>query len=175
MTPETLSATAAALLSLAFSYIPGLSAAYANYTKTRKRLVMLGLLALTALGAFALACLENGQAPVTQWLGLSLTCTESGAVALLRAFGAAVIANQSVYLISPKPDMPGTPPGPTPPSGTHTVQKHDPDSLYEIPRSPEPRPGYPGQPEGRVRYPECRPPDERDYADTHPKEGRPRG
>ncbi len=50
MTTETLSATAAILLSLAFSYLPGLSTAYQGLSSIHKRLVMLALLVLTAVG-----------------------------------------------------------------------------------------------------------------------------
>ena len=133
MSPETLSATAAVILSLLFSYIPGLSDAYGAYSKTGKRLIMLGLLALTSLGAFILAC-----AGVGELLGISFTCDEAGAVVLLQAFGAAVIANQAAYLISPKPEDK---------SKVEKLTELRPDRPWDLVQEPEPRPDYPGKPQ----------------------------
>ncbi len=97
MTTETLSATAAILLSLAFSYLPGLSTAYQGLSSIHKRLVMLALLVLTAVGAFAIAC-----AGFAAQLGLGVTCDWPGATGLLRSLIAALVANQSAYAISPR-------------------------------------------------------------------------
>lgn len=97
MTTETLSATAAILLSLAFSYLPGLSTAYQALAPVHKRLVMLGMLILTAAGAFAISC-----AGFAVQVGLAVTCDWPGASGLLRALIAALVANQSAYAITPK-------------------------------------------------------------------------
>lgn len=86
------------LLSLLFSYVPGLSAHYDGYTTTTKRLIMLGLLLVVTLVIFAAACLGY-----INFLGLSLTCDEEGLALLFRVFVLALISNQSTYLISPKP------------------------------------------------------------------------
>ena len=97
MTADTLSASAAILLSLAFSYIPPLNQFYQQLDATAKRLVMLIALLVTAVGAFSLTC--AGFASV---LGLPLTCDTPGALGLLRALIAALVANQAAYALSPR-------------------------------------------------------------------------
>jgi hypothetical protein len=64
---------------------------------TRKRLVMLACLAVTAATSFGLACSGWGT-----YFGLSLSCSQGGAAELLRAFILALIANQSTHRISPR-------------------------------------------------------------------------
>lgn len=95
MTPELLSSIAAALISLAASYLPGFAEWFAGLEARRKRLLMLGLLAASALTAYGLACAGYGAL-----FGLALTCDEAGLWTLARAFVAALAANQSAYLIS---------------------------------------------------------------------------
>ncbi len=56
LTPEVLSMIAGVILSLAFSYIPGLSQWFAGRDGTFKRLVMLLLLAISAAGLYGLSC-----------------------------------------------------------------------------------------------------------------------
>ena len=97
---EELSMAAGTLLSLGFSYLPGLSRRYAELTAEQKRLVMLGLLALVSLAVFGLACLGE----IAWDLFPAVTCNQRGAVGLLKTFVLAVIANQATYLISPKPE-----------------------------------------------------------------------
>ena len=99
MTPELLSSLAGITLSLLFSYIPGLSSWYETLSATYKRLVMLAILAFTSLTAFGLACL--GWLP---YFNLELACNQKGGVELLTAFVLALVANQSTYLITPKPE-----------------------------------------------------------------------
>jgi len=97
MTSEQISLTAGVLLSLAFSYVPGLADGFGRLSPETKRLVMLGLLALVSAGAFGIACAGWG----AEW-GLTLTCDQAGAWGLLKAFLLAVIANQATYQISPR-------------------------------------------------------------------------
>ena len=97
MTAEQLIAIAGAILSLAFSYIPGLKTRYEPLSDELKRLVMLGLLVLVVAGVFALACSRFGA-----YLGLSVACNEPGLVALVWSLVVAIMANQSTYLITPK-------------------------------------------------------------------------
>jgi hypothetical protein len=98
ITPEFLIACAGIVLSLAFSYIPGLEAKFATLDGIQKRLLMLLLLLTSTLILFGVACLNWGTA-----LGIDgLACTQNGAIALTRSFGIAVIANQTTFLITPK-------------------------------------------------------------------------
>jgi hypothetical protein len=97
MTATELSFVAGALLSLAFSYVPGLNSKFAALEPEKKRLVMLGLLALVSLVVFGLGC-----AGFAADLGLSVTCDRAGAVGLLKAFLGAVVANQAMYSLSPR-------------------------------------------------------------------------
>jgi hypothetical protein len=96
MNAETLSALAGAILSLAFSYIPGLQARFEPLDGIYKRLIMLGLLVLTASVAFGLSCAGWGAD-----LGLELGCNRSGLIGLLQALFLALAANQTIFLISP--------------------------------------------------------------------------
>jgi hypothetical protein len=97
MSPQSISTITAVILSLAFSYIPGLSAWYKLLHGTQKRLLMLCLLVLVAGGAFGLACAGWGED-----FGLKLTCDQPGAITLLQSLVLALAANQSTYLITPK-------------------------------------------------------------------------
>jgi hypothetical protein len=92
---EELSAASGIVLSLGFSYIPGVSRRFDGLTPTQKRLVMLGLLLACALGVFALSCLNSG-------LITAPTCNQAGAWGLAKVFVAALIANQATFTISPK-------------------------------------------------------------------------
>lgn len=96
MTPEILSAIAGVVISLAFFYIPGLNSWYAALPGDRKRLVMLGALLIAALGVYLLAC-----SPYAGQFNIPITCDDSGWIALLKAFVAAAIANQTTFLIAP--------------------------------------------------------------------------
>lgn len=92
MSTEQLGVYAGIVLSLLFSYVPGLSDWYAALSGTYKRLLMLGLLAVVAGGALAVSCL--GVKPL-------VTCDEVGMVSLVETFIAAAIANQATYTLSP--------------------------------------------------------------------------
>ena len=97
---EGLSAMAGILLSLGFSYIPGVSQRFGDLAPTQKRLVMLGLLLACALGVFGLSCVKTG------WLSAP-TCDQAGAWGLARIFVAAMIANQAAFAVSPRTRAPG--------------------------------------------------------------------
>jgi hypothetical protein len=97
MSANTLSLIAGTLLSLGFSYIPGLRELFDNVEPTEKRLVMLGLLLVTAVAVQIMACLGWGEL----W-GLGLTCDRAGIAGLIEQLVIAIIANQSVYAISPR-------------------------------------------------------------------------
>jgi hypothetical protein len=96
MTAEYLSALVAVILSLGFSYIPGLSAKYGALSGDAKRLIMLGLLAVAAIAIFALNCGGLGVD-----FGAIVSCDKAGAIALLKLFFTAVIANQATFAMTP--------------------------------------------------------------------------
>jgi hypothetical protein len=97
MAAESISFIAGTILSLLFSYIPGVEPKFKELSPTRKRLIMLGLLFLVSGTTFGLACLGWGED-----LGINLTCDRSGALGLFTQFAIATIANQTTFLISPR-------------------------------------------------------------------------
>jgi exosortase/archaeosortase len=88
---------AGSVLSLVFSYIPGLNTWFAGKAPEFKRLFMLGLLVLVAAAVYGVACLGYGSG-----FGINVTCDQAGAIALFQALILAIIANQSVYAVTPK-------------------------------------------------------------------------
>lgn len=91
MTTETLAAVAAVLLSLAFSYVPGLRDKFELLDSTHKRLVMLACLAVVALAALGLSCAN---------LWDFVVCDRVGILQLIETFVAAAVANQAAYLLT---------------------------------------------------------------------------
>jgi len=94
MTAELLSSIAGIVLSLLFSYVPPFKSWFDNLEGNYKRLIMLGALAVTAGGAYGLACLGL--------FGVGITCDMAGALGLVELFIVAAIANQSAYALSPQ-------------------------------------------------------------------------
>lgn len=92
---EELSALAGMVLSLGCSYLPGLSDRFAALTPTQKRLVMLGLLLTCTAGIFGLSCLRPELTP-------GIVCQEGDAWSLLRVFVMALVANQAVFVVTPR-------------------------------------------------------------------------
>jgi hypothetical protein len=95
ITAEMLAGIAGAILSLCFSYIPGLNKRWDGFQAEVKRLVMFGLLVMVACVSYLLACVG--------WaadVGLGVTCDRQGIVALAMALLYALMANQSTYQIS---------------------------------------------------------------------------
>lgn len=92
-----LASIAGVILALGFAYIPKLNEWYITQTAQVKALVMLGLLAAVAGGAYGLAC-----AGWAADFGVGVTCDKAGGIALLKAFLAALVANQATYLIAPQ-------------------------------------------------------------------------
>ncbi len=97
MSAESLSLVAGTILSLAFSYIPGVRSWFLEIDPAIKRLIMLALLAVTSAGVYGLSCLGWG----IEW-GITLNCDQTGLLGIVRQFIIAVIANQSIYTISPQ-------------------------------------------------------------------------
>ena len=97
MSADTLSLFAGSVLSLLFSYVPGLNSKFEQLDSTYKRLAMAGLLLVVALAVVGIAC-----AGFAADLGLTVTCDKAGAIGVLRSFVLALAANQSTYAISPR-------------------------------------------------------------------------
>jgi Ca2+/Na+ antiporter len=93
MTDVALSAIAGVVLSLVFSYVPGVSSAFDKLETTQKRLTMALLLAIVASGALFLSCAN---------VISEVACTQAGVIGLVNAYIAALVANQAAYTISPK-------------------------------------------------------------------------
>ena len=89
-----LSAIAGLILSLAFSYIPGLNTWFGALVAQQKQLIMGGLLIVIAAVIFGLGC--AGLAPS----GVTVECTTAGAYGFIQIVIAALVANQSTYLIT---------------------------------------------------------------------------
>lgn len=91
MTSEKLAELAGVVLSLAFSYVPGLKEKYEALSGIYKRLVMVGCLVVVAGAVFGLSCAG---------ILSDVVCSEAGAIGLVRVFIAALIANQATYLLA---------------------------------------------------------------------------
>jgi hypothetical protein len=97
MDAQTLALFAGVVLSLLFSYIPGLNTWFAALDSSVKRLWMLALLLLVGLSVVGIACAGFGAS-----LGISVTCDQAGFIGVLKAFVAAMIANQAAYAVTPQ-------------------------------------------------------------------------
>ena len=93
-----LAALVGLILSLAFSYVPGLKGWYDGLATSSKQLVMGVSLVIVAAAVFGISCAGLGSA-----FGISgVECTVKGAVGFVQVLIAALVANQSVYLITKK-------------------------------------------------------------------------
>ena len=93
MNAELLAGIAGIVISLLFSYFPGLSGWYDPLPADKKRFIMLGALLVSALGVFGLACIGKYDL---------VSCDLVGAWNMLEYFVLAVIANQASYSLSPR-------------------------------------------------------------------------
>ncbi len=93
MSTEEISLFAGALLSLIFSYVPGLKTKFNKLDGDKKRLVMLSCLLIVPLGALGLSCIGRGD---------YFPCTQDGVWQALTAFLLAAVANQTAYALTPK-------------------------------------------------------------------------
>lgn len=94
ITSEMLVAVAGVVLSLLFSYIPGLRTWYAGLVSETKRLIMLGLLLVVTAAIFALGCYNL--------ISIDIACNQDGLLKLVGLFVAGIVANQGTYLITPQ-------------------------------------------------------------------------
>ena len=98
MTADQLATFAGVIISLAFSYVPGLNTAFAALATETKRAIMLGLMVLVAAVAFGLSCAGIGTT-----IGVSVTCDQAGLTGLVMALFYAAVANQTTYALSNLP------------------------------------------------------------------------
>jgi hypothetical protein len=92
MNAELLASIAGIVFSLAFSYIPGLKDKFDDLTAGYKQLTMGITLLVVSLAVFGLSC--------AGLVDVGVTCDQAGAMGLVSVFIAALIANQSTYLIT---------------------------------------------------------------------------
>lgn len=97
MTATQLALLAGAVLSLFFSYVPGLNVKFAVLSSEIKRLIMLGLLIVVAAAVYGLSCTTFAAD-----IGIQVTCDQPGLVQMVTVLILAVISNQSVYTVSPQ-------------------------------------------------------------------------
>lgn len=98
MDANTLASIAGVILSLVFAYVPGVKEWYGKLDATQKAGTMAILLIAVALGVFAASC--------GQVVSVGITCDKQGAVGLVQILVAALIANQSTFLIAVRPNAP---------------------------------------------------------------------
>lgn len=94
ITPEILAGIAGVLLSLAFSYVPGVSVAFASLKPESKRLIMAGMLAIISVILYLLNCKS------ILWIGL--TCDQTGIIQLVTIFISSIVANQGAFSLTPQ-------------------------------------------------------------------------
>lgn len=92
LTETVLASIAGILLSLAFSYFPGLSDWFARQDANKKRLVVLTSLVVAAVAVFVLSCAS---------LAIYVSCDKAGAWTLVGLLFNAIVANQATYLLTP--------------------------------------------------------------------------
>ena len=92
MSAELLASVFGVVLSLFFSYVPGVKAWFDALTKAQKQAFMGVGLVLVAGATFGLSC--------AGLVDVGVTCDQAGALGLVNVLIAALIANQSTYLIT---------------------------------------------------------------------------
>jgi len=97
MSAELLASVLAIVMSLGFSYIPGLNDWYSALDRKYKQLVMGAGLVVIAFSVFGLSCAGLGAQ-----FGIDLACSQDGAIALLKLLIDALIVNQGTYLLTRK-------------------------------------------------------------------------
>lgn len=97
MTPVQIASAGGVLLALALSYFPGFGKWF-NAQESATKVLITGVgLVLVSAGAFGLACAGINLGDVV------LACTKEDALSLVASLIAALIANQSTYLLAVKP------------------------------------------------------------------------
>jgi hypothetical protein len=94
MNAEQLASIAGVVLSLAFSYVPGVKGWFEELAKGQKQALMGGLLIVVAGASFGLSCAGV--------VDVGVACTQTGAIGLVEVLVSALVANQGTYLITRK-------------------------------------------------------------------------
>jgi hypothetical protein len=97
MSQEQLILIAGAILSLVFSYFPGLKSWYDNLASSNKQLVMLGVLIVVAGGIFGLSC---AGVLAQLWPDFAVTCDVASVYTLIQYILLALVSNQATYAIT---------------------------------------------------------------------------
>ena len=92
MNAESLGLFAGVVLSLAFSYIPGLNTWFQGLARENKQVLMGALLVAVAVSIFALQC--GGISD------FGVICSKAGAVDFFRVLVSALVANQGIYSLT---------------------------------------------------------------------------
>ena len=93
LSSEMLVSIAGVVLSLLFSYIPGLRTWYAGLVAEVKQLIMLGLIVLVSGAVFALGCYDI--------LSTGIACDRYGVISLVWMVVLGLTSNQAAYMITP--------------------------------------------------------------------------
>ena len=94
LTPESLALLAGAVLSLIFSYVPGLNSKFAGLQPEVKRSIMAGLLLVVAVVCYLLGC--------AGFITTGISCTQEGIVQLAMIYVLSIVANQGTFSITPQ-------------------------------------------------------------------------
>ena len=98
MTVEILEGIVGTALALIFAYVPLVSNWYYAFDDNKKKVIMLGFIALVSGGLFGISCLGW-----SEFIGIQVfECSEGGLSELLKIFMAIVISNQVTARISPQ-------------------------------------------------------------------------
>jgi len=100
MNAELLSGIVGIAISLALSYIPGLRERWNALGGDYKRAIIGVLLVVAAGAVYGLSC--------AGWVDIGISCDREGLCALLGNLVAALVANQSIYVLTHK-ERPPTP------------------------------------------------------------------
>lgn len=94
LTPEVLAAIGGTVISLLFSYIPGLRTKWAALKAEVQRSIMLGIMILLSGGIYFLGCKGI--------VDLGIACAQSGILQLVTILIFAATGNQVTYGLSPQ-------------------------------------------------------------------------
>lgn len=94
-TSESLALIIGSVVSLLFSYFPGLNTWFAAKEDSTKRLIMVGLMVVTSAAIFGLGC-----ANILNMDGF--VCGQESILQFVSILISSIIANQGVYKISPQ-------------------------------------------------------------------------